>query len=141
MKTLKLLVLLSAIFMLSLSPAYASGNAPGSQPAAENNKIPLGPDHYYIYQFNQKPILGTNILKVQIFNKKSNKSANFKVFGSTSMPSMGSAHNSGQQAFKLSKKNDYLLPIDMVMLGDWEISLVFYKGKTEYARTKIIVNL
>jgi predicted metalloprotease len=40
---------------------------------------------------------------------------------------MKGAHETGDRPFKLSKKGDYLLPIDIVMPGDWEIRLTLLK--------------
>jgi hypothetical protein len=36
-------------------------------------------------------------------------------------------HDSGNVDFKLSRKSDYLLPVDVVMPGDWEVQLTFMK--------------
>jgi hypothetical protein len=40
---------------------------------------------------------------------------------------MGGAHETGDKAFTLSNKGDYLLPINIVMPGDWEIRLTVLK--------------
>ena len=40
---------------------------------------------------------------------------------------MRGAHETGDQALKLSKRGDYLLPINIVMPGDWEIRLTINK--------------
>jgi len=45
----------------------------------------------------------------------------------TGMPSMGGAHETGDKAFRLSNRGDYLLPINIVMPGDWEIRLTVSK--------------
>jgi hypothetical protein len=45
------------------------------------------------------------------------------------MPSMSGAHDSGEVQFKLNRKGDYLLPVDIVMPGQWEIRLVFSSKK------------
>lgn len=66
-------------------------------------------------------------MKIQVFDKAGTKSAPFKLTGRYDMPSMSGAHDSGDQEFKLNKKNDYLLPVSIVMPGDWEIKLTFYK--------------
>ncbi|MCU0641240.1 MAG: hypothetical protein MUC35_04030 [Candidatus Margulisbacteria bacterium] len=108
---------------------------------ASNRKILLGTDHYFTYQFNQRPVLGTNILKVQIFKNDGTKTVLSRITGASGMPAMGSSHDSAEQDFTLNKKNDYLLPIDLVMPGDWVIHLTFYQGKIEYGRhtIKIII--
>jgi hypothetical protein len=40
---------------------------------------------------------------------------------------MRGAHETGDRYFKLSRNGDYLLPIDIVMPGDWEIRLTILK--------------
>ncbi|KAF0134448.1 MAG: hypothetical protein FD145_673 [Candidatus Saganbacteria bacterium] len=131
-------VLISLIFGF---PSFADQCCAMGKTADTNQKIPLSADYYFIYQFNQKPTLGTSILKVQVFDKNGKKAAPFKITASSGMPSMGNAHDTGEQDLKISKKKDYLLPIDLVMQGEWEIKLIFYKGKTEYGQSKIKVKL
>jgi hypothetical protein len=49
------------------------------------------------------------------------------------MPSMRGAHETGDRPFALSKKGDYLLPINIVMPGDWEIRVTILKaGKVTF---------
>lgn len=126
---------------LAIKPVYLEGKIYKNIAAAENKKNWLGPDYYFYYQFNQRPTIGTNILKIQIFDKKDKKVNSFKLKGLVEMPAMGSAHNSGWQAFFVNKKNDYLLPIDLVMRGEWDINVVFYKGNSKYAPAKIKINI
>lgn len=85
---------------------------------------------YFTYEFNEKPKMGMVILKIQIFNKKRDKIAPFLIKGRSDMPSMRGAHDSGDQDFKLSRRNDYLLPLNIVMPGDWEVRLTFLRGET-----------
>lgn len=99
---------------------YPSMPAPGK-------KVPIGTDHYLIYGFDKKPKLGTVIIKVEIFTKEGKKDTSFQVKADAGMPSMKGAHETGEQPFKLSKKGDYLLPIDIVMPGDWEIRLTLLR--------------
>jgi hypothetical protein len=40
---------------------------------------------------------------------------------------MRGAHSSGDQNFSLSAKGVYLLPVRVVMPGDWEITFTFLK--------------
>ena len=44
------------------------------------------------------------------------------------MPSMRGAHGTGDRPFQISNKGDYLLPISIVMPGDWEIKLTVIKA-------------
>jgi predicted metalloprotease len=90
-------------------------------------KVFIGNDYYFIYGFDKKPKLGTVIMKVEIFTKEGKKDTSMEVKAEAGMPSMRGAHETGEQPFKLSKKGDYLLPINIVMPGDWEIRLTVLK--------------
>jgi hypothetical protein len=90
-------------------------------------KVPIGSDHYIIYGFDKKPKLGTIIIKVEIFDRNDKKDASFAVLADSGMPSMKGAHETGEQQLQLSKKGAYLLPVNIVMPGDWEIRITIKK--------------
>ena len=89
----------------------------------------IGEEHYFVYNFDKKPQMGTIIMKVQVFAKDGNQDSSMEITGSADMPSMKGAHSSGDQLFKLNKRGDYLLPVNVVMPGDWEVVLNFLKDK------------
>ena len=89
----------------------------------------IGEDYYFIYEFDKKPQMGTIIMKIQVFTKGGKQDSSMEITGSADMPSMKGAHSSGEQPFKLNKKGDYLLPVNVVMPGDWEVVLNFSKDK------------
>jgi len=101
----------------------------------------IGDAVYFIYRPNEQPKMGTIILKVQVFTKSGEKDRSFVVKGQLDMPSMAGAHDSGLQAFALNKAGNYLLPVNIVMPGEWELRLTFIKGdKTVFrGRTKFNV--
>ncbi len=103
------------------APSYPSMPGPGK-------KVPFGTDFYLIYGFDKKPKLGTVIMKVEIFAKDGKKDTSFDVKADAGMPSMKGAHETGDQPFQLSKKGDYLVPINIVMPGGWEIRLTLSKA-------------
>ena len=80
-----------------------------------------------IYGFDKKPKLGTVIMKVEIFTAEGKKDTSLEAKADAGMPSMKGAHETGDRAFTVSKKGDYLLPIPIVMPGDWEIRLTISK--------------
>ena len=90
-------------------------------------KVPVGNDYYLIYGFDKKPKLGTVIIKVEVFTTQGKKDTSLEVMADAGMPSMKGAHDSGDRPLKLSNKGDYLLPISIVMPGDWEIRLTVLK--------------
>jgi len=110
----------SAVSEAEQTPVYPSMPGPGK-------KVSIGSDYYLIYRFDKKPKLGTVIMKVEIFTKEGKKDTSMEVKADSGMPSMKGAHETGDRAFKLSKKGDYLLPIDIVMPGDWEVRLTLLK--------------
>ncbi len=93
------------------------------------NKCPFGEDYYFTYRFVQPPKIGTATLKVELFDKTGNRITDLEVTGNSGMPSMRGAHDSGDVPFKLNKKGDYLLPVNIVMPGEWEVKLRFLKDK------------
>ena len=128
-KFTKIIILLFFISVLAISaygektnkPDYPSMPGPGQ-------KIPMGSDYYFIYNFDKKPKLGMMIMKVDIYNSAGNKETSLQVKADAGMPSMKGAHETGERAFTLSKKGIYLLPINIVMPGDWEVRLTVTKG-------------
>jgi hypothetical protein len=93
---------------------------------------------YFTYKFDKKPKLGMAFLKVQLFDKTGAQVTSLNILGISGMPSMGSAHDSGEVPFKLNKQGDYLLPVNVVMPGEWEVKLVFLKGKEPVYRGRIV---
>lgn len=88
-------------------------------------KCPIDDAYYFKYEFSERPKMGMVILKIQIFDKKNDQVVPFKATGRSDMPSMRGAHDSGDVEFKMNRKNDYLLPVNVVMPGDWEIRVIF----------------
>jgi hypothetical protein len=89
--------------------------------------VPIGNGYYLIYGFDKRPKLGTVIMKVEIFDVGGRKNTSHQVKADAGMPSMSGAHETGDRAFTLSKKGDYLLPINIVMPGDWEVRITVIK--------------
>ena len=102
-------------------PEYSELPGPGKNCRIDDN-------FHFNYEFTEKPRMGTAILRVRIFDQEGNKSTAFTVLSLYDMPSMAGAHDSGEQEFKLSKKGDYLLPVNIAMPGEWEVKLTFKRG-------------
>ena len=133
-----LILLTSAWQLATLSNAVSrpprSGQAGASHGQIVYKPLPgpgkkcwINAELYFTYKFSEKPKMGTIILVVQVFNKNGDKLTPFLIKGRSDMPSMSGAHDSGDQDFKLNKKNDYLLPVNIVMPGGWEVRLTFLK--------------
>ncbi|MDD5711369.1 MAG: hypothetical protein PHY31_01275 [Smithellaceae bacterium] len=96
--------------------------------AGPGEKISLGSDRYFVYGFDKKPKLGTTIMKVSVFSKTGAQDTSLKIMADYGMPSMKGAHETGGQSFSLSRRGEYLLPVNVVMPGQWEIRFTFMKG-------------
>lgn len=130
---------LALIMLLSLAAAAmpfvpaGSTKAQGSSQArvewtavpGPNKKCPVNDEYYFKYDFDKKPQMGMVILKIQVFNKKGAQVVPYMIIGRSDMPSMRGAHDSGEVEFKLNKANNYLLPVNVVMPGDWEVRVTF----------------
>lgn len=101
-------------------PVFAVMPGPGK-------KVPLGNGGYLIFEFDKKPKLGPVILKVEVYTADGKRDTSLEILGDSGMPSMRGAHETGDQPFKLSQKGVYLLPVNIVMPGDWEIRLTLKK--------------
>lgn len=102
------------------TPVFAPMLGPGK-------KVPIEGGYYLIYGFDKKPKLGMVIMKVEIFTAEGKKDTSFEAKADAGMPSMKGAHETGDRPFTVSKKGDYLLPVNIVMPGDWEIRLTLLK--------------
>lgn len=134
-------LLLGALLAISLGVAAPPfGAAPTSaaqvvyQPLPKSGtKVPIGADHYFIYGFDKPPKIGVSIMRVELFTRDGKRDTSFTVKGDADMPSMRGAHSTGDKDFSLSAKGVYLLPVRLVMPGDWEIRFTFVKqGKAVF---------
>jgi hypothetical protein len=120
------IVLCVAAFALSVAsgseqtPPFPSMPSPGE-------KVSIGNDYYFTYDFDKKPKLGTLTIKIQIYTMDGKKDTSLEVLADSGMPSMKGVHDTGDRLCKLSTSGDYLVPIDIVMPGDWEVRLTFKK--------------
>jgi len=114
------------------SPVTAADSSACKPLPGEGEKVELPGGGWFTYKLGKKE-LGTVVLKVQVFGKDGKRTTAHDIFGSYDMPEMKGMHASGDRKFSLSKKQDYLLPVDFAMPGEWEISVSFRKaGKAVY---------
>lgn len=91
-------------------------------------RIPLEGGYSFTYEFDKTPKIGVTVLKVELFNPAGKKDTSLEIMGEADMPSMRGAHSSGSQPFRVSKKGDYLLPVNVVMPGEWEVRITIMRG-------------
>ena len=146
MRMLMLVATLALLLCEMPLPAVVAAAPPAAkrdyQPLPKSGeKIPLGPNHYFTYAFAKPPKLGTAIMRVEIFTREGVRDTSFVVKGDADMPSMRGVHSSGDQTFSLSAKGVYLLPVRLVMPGDWEVSFSFLKGGKTVFRGSYLFDL
>jgi hypothetical protein len=105
--------------------------------ARQGKKYWINDDHYFTYHLNKKPQLGTLIVKIELFNKDKKQDHSMKIIGDSGMPAMKGHHDTGDVPFQLNKKGDYLLPVNVVMPGVWEIKIRFIKDDKPIYRGSI----
>ena len=139
-----------AVAMAAAQPARSCCGSPGLTPSGPKAQEPefkdlpkvgkkcwIGEVNYFVYEFDKTPKMGLAILKIQLFDKDGKQVSDLEVTGRSDMPAMKGAHDSGEVAFKLNKKGDYLLPVNVVMPGGWEVLLTFSRNKIVVFRGRI----
>ncbi len=140
-KRCSLLILLALVFFFPAAAFCADQSASVPLMPDPGKKVPIGGGYYLVYGFDKTPKLGMAIMKVEIFDKDGKKDTSFEVKGDADMPSMRGAHATGDQPFKLSKKGDYLLPVNIVMPGDWEIKITVLKDGKVVTKGRYLFNV
>lgn len=95
-------------------------------PAGRKNRI--NDDRWFTWEFDRTPRMGTVVVKVKLFDAAGRRVTDLEITGRSDMSSMRGYHDSGEVKFKVSGKGDYLLPVNVVMPGDWEVVLTFRSG-------------
>jgi hypothetical protein len=135
---LKKFITFTAVLLMAAAIASASHHKKSKADdfktlPGEGKKIVIDNGNYFVYSLNKRPAMGTTIVKVQIFDSSGKQLTGYKVYGESDMPSMRGHHASGEEIFRNNKKGDYLLPVNIVMRGDWEILIHIQKdGKSIY---------
>ncbi|MFZ3045757.1 MAG: hypothetical protein WA151_07565 [Desulfatirhabdiaceae bacterium] len=130
------MVLISIVLMSGLTSAEEFMPLSG-----EGKKIWIGKEYYFIYSFNKTPQLGTSILKVELYDKDGKRDTTLNITGDSGMPSMAGHHDSGDMVLQKNKKGDYLLPVNVVMRGGWEVRLTFLKDDKPIFKGSIPFNV
>jgi hypothetical protein len=122
---------------------HAAAKKPAQEPVyndlpSAGKKCWIGDEYYFKWKWDKKPKLGTAILIVQLYDKGNKRVTDWEITGVSDMPSMRGAHDSGEVFFLPNKKNDLLLPVNVVMPGEWEVKLTFYKDKKPFYRGRIL---
>ena len=123
-------IVISALLILAWTGAFAQIPEPVFEELPGPGKIcRIGDVYTFTYEFDKTPKMGMAILKVRLFDETGKRTTGLEITGRSDMPSMSGAHDSGEVQFKLNRKRDYLLPVNIVMPGEWQIRLVFSSNK------------
>jgi len=154
-RTIPVLIALTAfsVFLAASAaaqPATSCCNSPGLTPSGPQNQEPvfqdlaksgkkcwIGEVNYFTWEFDKTPKMGTSILIIKLYDRDGKRVTDVAITGQSDMPSMRGAHDSGEVAFKLNKAGDYLLPVNVVMPGDWEVRLTFSRNGSVIFRGKV----
>ena len=124
------ILLMSVISVCAAVETYEPLPGPGK-------KAQIGEDFTVVYSFDKKPQMGMVILRLEVYDKDGKKDTSLKITGDLDMPTMKGAHGTGFKPLQLNKKGDYLLALNLMMPGEWEVQLVFMKEKTVIHRGSI----
>src|SRR5512139_1985997 len=143
------LIMLAATAFAAAQPAGFCCNSPGLVPSGaqgepvfqdlpkSGKKCWIGEVNYFTWEFDKTPKMGTAILIIKLYDKDGTQVSDLAITGQSDMPSMRGAHDSGQVAFKTNKAGNYLLPVNIVMPGDWEVRLTFSRNGIVIFRGRI----
>jgi hypothetical protein len=147
------LIFLGGAAAVTAQPAGSCCNAPGlvsgnqaAEPvfqdlAKSGKKCWIGEVNYFTWEFDKSPKMGTSILIIKLHDKDGKRISDLAVTGRSDMPSMRGAHDSGDVAFKTNRAGDYLMPVSVVMPGDWEVRLTFSRNGIVIFRGRITFNV
>jgi hypothetical protein len=146
MKRLWTATLIAMLMGMALAVPVSAAPGPSDQGTYKTlpkpgSRVPLGKDHTFTFGFVKQPKLGNAIMRVEIFTLDGKPDRSFSVKGDVDMPSMRGAHSSGPKPFALSAKGAYLLPVQLVMPGDWEIRFTFEKSGETVLRGAYLFDL
>ena len=127
MKTFGSLLILASVILAGPAAALASQPEDWTDLSAPGKKNWINTLVYFTYKFTTPPRMGTVILKVQVFDKPGKKNTSVLIQAEYGMPAMPGAHASGRRDLSLNKAGNYLLPLNLVMPGEWELKLTFFK--------------
>jgi hypothetical protein len=127
-KTRLIIIWALALLFLGTAAVVAAEEIVYQTLPGNDKKVTLPDGYAFTYGFVERPQLGTVVLRLRVTDAGGRQVTPFDISGRSDMPSMAGAHDSGDVPFKLNRKGDYLLPVNIVMPGDWEVKLLFRLG-------------
>jgi nitrogen fixation protein FixH len=105
----------------------------------DNTAVSANGEYILTYEWPQKPKMGAYTLKANLVDKTGNPVEGVDIIVNYDMPTCGS--HAKTETMKRNDKGDYLLPINFVMRGEWEIVLSAQKDEQEIVVKKITVGI
>jgi hypothetical protein len=130
-------------------PSRSCCNSPGLVPTGQagepvfqdlpksGKKCWIGEVNYFTWEFDKTPKMGTSIIVIKLYDKDGKRVSDLAITGQSDMPAMRGAHDSGEVAFKTNRAGDYLMPVNVVMPGGWEVRLTFSRNGIVIFRGRI----
>jgi len=97
----------------------------------------IGEVNYFTWEFDKTPKMGMSVLIIKLYDRDGTRVSDLAITGRSDMPLMRGGHDSGEVAFKTNKAGDYLLPVNVVMPGGWEVRLTFSRNSIVIFRGRI----
>ena len=134
-------VTVAAIIAIAMAVAGCGAQqSQESEMAIGSQEIAISSEYVIKYEWPEKPKVGSYTLKINLVDKAGAAVEDAEVVVDYDMPSMRGAHAT-TEAMKRNAKGDYLLPINFVMPGDWEIVVSAIKDGVEIAAEIISLNI
>ena len=113
----------------------------GTDYLTQGTPVPFNKDMSLVYDFNRNPAIGMLVVRIKVTDSGNNPVKNLRITGNSGMPSMKGAHDTGEVEFRINKEGVYLLPVNIVMPGDWEIEVIIYRDKDRLFKGRIGFNV
>ena len=78
---------------------------------------------------------------IRAFDKNRRPVTNLRLSANAYMPSMRGAHDTGDKPMQLNRSNRYAIPVNFMMLGDWEIEIKVNSGNSPLGKAYIRLNI
>lgn len=138
----------SKLWIFAVAVIIFAGTGCGTDNSGEGEAVTDSPaiagsnntEYLLKHEWPEKPKIGSYTLKVNLADKAGAPVNGAEVVVSYDMPSMR-GHHATTETMKQNAAGDYLLPINFVMGGDWEIIISARKDGSEIAAETILLDI
>ncbi len=131
---------------LTAAIAIAAACAPSGKHGSDGTLSPgsstdIGHGITLTCDFDKKPAIGTVIVRVRAEDARGDAVDGLEITGNSGMPEMAGAHDSGDVPFKKNRKGVFLLPVNVVMPGLWEVGITVSRDGKQLYRGRLRFNV